>query len=244
MMRTAINILLLLGWYGVSNGDLLTTTVTRKSSYCTLSTISPVNNTSQASYNPLMSTATAVLSIIVTPVPVSSVFNDSNVSSGSFFNLELSLPSSGLKQRQEIASSNVTRMWLKADGNTTTDQTQAAALQILDQHLYINGVVMSKDPNSSNVPLAVIQPPSNIQTNFTTTNLRFRWENREFDNGEATFYKYPVGQVDNAAVSVHFGGSYPEGDIEVINPVARPCESVHFDFHIHGPRDVDNVYLQ
>lgn len=148
---------------------------------------------------PLASTTTVPTTVTLQPTP----WTDAMANSGTPFIIRVEqTDSSGYPDE------STTPYWLMENGNTTTNASIATVYRISSGELTTyNGSYISTDYGVLNEPFAVSQSLEPISTTFSVSNYTLYWNNTEFSNGTAQFYKLPAGLLDNAQILAKFIGS-------------------------------------
>lgn len=158
-------------------------TITEHASVC-----SAVYTTGSRSVTVVQST------VMVEPLP----WTDPAANSGTPFVLQVQ----GDAQQAQVQA------WLTANGNTTTDSTQATQYKITDGELStVGGATFSTSPNTAYQPLAVMSLLGSITTTFIVKGGVMEWTNTDFEDGTASFYKSPASLANNAQVIARFSGA-------------------------------------
>ncbi|KAK5125185.1 hypothetical protein LTR85_000861 [Meristemomyces frigidus] len=183
MWRGAAGIFALASLLGEAQSNAIT--ITEYASVC-----SAVYTTGSKSVTVVQSTVT------VQPIP----WTDATANSGTPFVLGIQF-GGGSRKRAAPA-------YLTADGNTTTDTTQATWYTVINGQLSdSNGHYVSTSSSTLSQPLAVSVVTSPITTTFHITNSVLGWNNSAFDNGVAEFFSTPAGVVNNAQIITRFNGA-------------------------------------
>ncbi|KAK5013452.1 hypothetical protein LTR39_003641, partial [Cryomyces antarcticus] len=138
--------------------------------------------------------------VIVSPTP----WTDSAANGGQPFLLEISqVDPSGWYHRRQVQ----TQSWLMPNGNTTTNCSKAAQYQIVNGQLStLDGLYASTNYGIRNQAFAVSQDVGPISTSFFVNGTMLGWNNSNFSNGTAQFYKLPPGLLENALILAKFIG--------------------------------------
>lgn len=173
--------------------------------------------------------------------PTSQADADAYANAGAPFIIPIDIPIGGGKQKRSLLSKAfpflgsglrrnrlahnlvaraVVRTYIKPNGNTTTDASQASVFQILNSVLYSNGTPVSTDGYENWIPFAGSEPQKSIATAWEVTNGSLAWMNADFDNMHASFFRVPSDAVDNAMILVQFHGQPPVGAVGLPAPGA------------------------
>lgn len=101
------------------------------------------------------------------------------------------------------------KSWIMTNGNTTVDYARAARYRITpDGMLMSGGLNVATDSGIRNAAFAAAANPGSIRTMFSIDpdTQSIIWNNTQFTNGQAKFFRTPIGLVDNAQVIAKFIG--------------------------------------
>ncbi|KAF2157447.1 carbohydrate-binding module family 18 protein [Myriangium duriaei CBS 260.36] len=168
--------------------------------FCLLAQGDTVTITKKICPTPTARTTTTTVQSTVFVYP--SGWSDSTVNGGTPFVISLFQGGSGPYKRD---TTHAAASYLLANGNTTTEYTQAAQYQIVGGQLQLtDGTLLSTNPDTPSMPFLASDNIGSITKTFTCINGSLIWTNTAFNKGYAQFYTNPVNQPSNARTLISF----------------------------------------